>query len=427
MPFSHLKGLIDNLKMNLQTHLTLLFKLFLLVILSTTKINAADTWVTNTSHAGCSTDNWNDSDCWLKNGAHPGTDRPDIDQFPNDLITVVHDITVFGNLIANSSAGDKDMVTVQSGATLTITGSLTASNGDIEVLAGGTIAVGGSVTMAQSRGTLNVAGTITCVNYNMSGGGDLNITSTGTLTCSGNVVTTGNGSKLNIDGTFNVGGTANVLGDAKWNVLGNGTLDVDGTLNVVGSGGVNVDGDLDVSDGHILIRNDGRIVGTGGGGTVSWGTKSLNPSCSGWGFISCDNGNRYDDNTCNDPGRPVPPANPLDLGTCGAAVVCGTVGGTVNSAVNVCEGTNGATLTLSGHTGSILRWESSTDNFANTTVIANTTTTQTYNNLTTTTKYRAVVKDGTCPEANSTEVEITIDPLTVGGTINSAGNSLLRD
>ena len=97
-----------------------------------------------------------------------------------------------------------------------------------------------------------------------------------------------------------------------------------------------------------------------------------------------------------------------------------TVGGTITAAATVCSGTNGATLTLAGHTGSIVRWESSTDNFTNTTVIANVTTTQAYLNLTTTTKYRAVVKSGSCANATSAEVEITVDPATVGGAITAA-------
>lgn len=91
---------------------------------------------------------------------------------------------------------------------------------------------------------------------------------------------------------------------------------------------------------------------------------------------------------------------------------CLSVGGSVTSDANVCAGSNTGTLTLSGHTGTIIRWESSTDNFVNTTSIANTTTTFTYNNLTQTTKYRAVVKDGECPEANSAAATITVTVIT---------------
>ncbi|TLX45062.1 hypothetical protein C1E24_20990, partial [Pseudoalteromonas phenolica] len=60
-----------------------------------------------------------------------------------------------------------------------------------------------------------------------------------------------------------------------------------------------------------------------------------------------------------------------------------SVGGSIAGGTSVCTGTNSTTLTLSGHTGSIVRWESSTDNFASDTDIANTTTSLTATNLST--------------------------------------------
>ena len=96
-----------------------------------------------------------------------------------------------------------------------------------------------------------------------------------------------------------------------------------------------------------------------------------------------------------------------------------TVGGVVGTSSSECSGTNGATLTLSGHFGAVLHWESSTDNFATVTTIANVGTSQGYSNLTATTQYRAVVQSGVCPSQNSTSATITIYPVTVGGTIDS--------
>ena len=98
---------------------------------------------------------------------------------------------------------------------------------------------------------------------------------------------------------------------------------------------------------------------------------------------------------------------------------CTTVAGAVTADATVCSGSNSGTLTLAGHTGTILRWESSTDNFVTSTVISNTTTTQNYSNLTQTTKYRAVVQNGTCTEANSTPATITITPVSVGGAVTA--------
>lgn len=89
-----------------------------------------------------------------------------------------------------------------------------------------------------------------------------------------------------------------------------------------------------------------------------------------------------------------------------------SVGGTVSASTAVCSGTNSTTLTLSGHTGNVVRWESSLDNFATTgTTIANTTTTLTATNLTATTSYRAVVQNGYCSMVNSTIATITVTPV----------------
>jgi hypothetical protein len=105
----------------------------------------------------------------------------------------------------------------------------------------------------------------------------------------------------------------------------------------------------------------------------------------------------------------------------------GTVGGVVNSDIAVCAGTNTGTLTLTGHTGDVLRWESSFDNFATATNISNTTTSHTFNNLSVRTKYRAVVKNGACDMTNSTPATITVLSTTAPNVSNAAvsnGNSI---
>lgn len=91
---------------------------------------------------------------------------------------------------------------------------------------------------------------------------------------------------------------------------------------------------------------------------------------------------------------------------------CLSVGGTLSSDANVCAGSNSSTLTLTGYTGTIIRWESSTDNFVNKTSIVNATNTLLCSNLTQTTKYRAVIKDGACPEAFSSVATITVTSIT---------------
>ncbi|MDN3676656.1 hypothetical protein QWY90_04950 [Flavobacterium paronense] len=100
-----------------------------------------------------------------------------------------------------------------------------------------------------------------------------------------------------------------------------------------------------------------------------------------------------------------------------------SIGGSIAGSTTVCSGTNSTTLTLSGQTGSITKWQSSTvsDFSASVTDIANTTTTLTATNLTVPTYYRAVITSGACTSANSATASITVNPVSAGGTIAGAG------
>ena len=95
-----------------------------------------------------------------------------------------------------------------------------------------------------------------------------------------------------------------------------------------------------------------------------------------------------------------------------------SVGGILNpAAFSACSGINSGTIVLSTQSGKILKWESSIDGGVNWTAIANTTSAQNFQNLTATTKYRAVVQNGQCTAAHSAVSTITVFPATVGGTI----------
>src|SRR5689334_21980770 len=94
-----------------------------------------------------------------------------------------------------------------------------------------------------------------------------------------------------------------------------------------------------------------------------------------------------------------------------------SVGSTVSGSTAVCSGSNSGTLTLSGQTGNVIRWELSTNGGGTWSTISNTTTSQSYTNLTQTTQYRAVVQNGTCTSANSVDATITVNTATVGGTV----------
>jgi gliding motility-associated-like protein len=113
------------------------------------------------------------------------------------------------------------------------------------------------------------------------------------------------------------------------------------------------------------------------------------------------------------------PCSVIYSATATVTVSPSSTGGAVTSSATVCSGSNSGTLTLAGHSGSILNWESSTDGGVTWSPIANTTTSQTYTNLITTTRYRAVVQNGSCTASPSTAAIITVDAVSVGGALAS--------
>ncbi|KDN56606.1 Ig-like domain-containing protein [Flavobacterium seoulense] len=109
-----------------------------------------------------------------------------------------------------------------------------------------------------------------------------------------------------------------------------------------------------------------------------------------------------------------------------------TIAGTVTPAnTNVCSSSNSTNLSLNGNTGSVLRWESSLDNFAGGTIttINSTGSSITASNVTVDTYYRAVVQNGGCDVQYSNSVKITVygsltTPSSISGlSAQCAGNT----
>jgi len=102
----------------------------------------------------------------------------------------------------------------------------------------------------------------------------------------------------------------------------------------------------------------------------------------------------------------------------------GIVGG---GGVNVCASSNSTTLTITGLTGTVVRWEYSYDNFFTAGVtISNTTVTYTATNITQTTYYRAVVNataPNTCNGLATSSAAITVNP-TLPGNITALNSSI---
>lgn len=95
-----------------------------------------------------------------------------------------------------------------------------------------------------------------------------------------------------------------------------------------------------------------------------------------------------------------------------------SLGGNVVGAVEAYGSASGS-LTLSGHTGNVLRWER--NNGSGWVSELNTSTTLNYN-ISSTQQYRAVVQSGVCPAVNSTGASVTIYPV---ATINFGGSPIL--
>ena len=96
------------------------------------------------------------------------------------------------------------------------------------------------------------------------------------------------------------------------------------------------------------------------------------------------------------------------------------VGGMAVAAVSVVCSNSGTSITLTGLTGGIQTWQSSTDNWATTNDINSTDNPLLTGNLATNTVFRAVVTNGVCGEAYSTEAAVTVDAVPVGGTAVAA-------
>ncbi|MGC4041172.1 MAG: hypothetical protein QM710_10400 [Flavobacterium sp.] len=98
-------------------------------------------------------------------------------------------------------------------------------------------------------------------------------------------------------------------------------------------------------------------------------------------------------------------------------------GGTLSGSGTICSSTASSTLTLSGHLGSVIKWQSSavSDFSSGVTDITNATTTLTVTNVTTTTYYRAVVQSGLCPLVYSSVAQLTVKATLWDGSSWSSG------
>ncbi|MBB3841531.1 hypothetical protein FHS57_005559 [Runella defluvii] len=161
------------------------------------------------------------------------------------------------------------------------------------------------------------------------------------------------------------------------------------------------------NDGTICEGTSAILTATGGT-AYSWSTGQNSAA------INVAAGGTYTVTVSNDQGCSAEASATI-------TVTPASVGGTITGAQSVCTGTNSTTLTLSNQVGTIQKWQSSlTSDFASPTDITNTTTSLTATNLTQTTYYRAVVQSGMCNAAFSATGTITVNPVTVGGSVSGS-------
>ncbi|GAA5042243.1 hypothetical protein GCM10011506_44470 [Marivirga lumbricoides] len=90
-----------------------------------------------------------------------------------------------------------------------------------------------------------------------------------------------------------------------------------------------------------------------------------------------------------------------------------TNGGKAIGSTTTCSEENSGIILLSGQIGKVLEWQSSADNWVSINTINETTESLSYNNLTETTQFRAVVQSGVCELKYSEPAVVTVSPLPV--------------
>lgn len=92
-----------------------------------------------------------------------------------------------------------------------------------------------------------------------------------------------------------------------------------------------------------------------------------------------------------------------------------SVGGDVSGGTTICSGSDSGLLTLNNYTGDVDRWQYSVNDGVSWLNILNNLATYTSGALTQTTWFRAIVINGTCPEAASSHTVVTVDPASAVG------------
>lgn len=156
------------------------------------------------------------------------------------------------------------------------------------------------------------------------------------------------------------------------------------------------------------------------GTLTSWSINLSNATCGNITYSWSPNATLTDDATATPTASPTVDTTYTVTATAGGCSTQATVqvtvtetaaGGYLDGGLESCGATTG-TLTLMDYSGTIVRWESSLDNFATAPdAIANTNATYNFSGLSQTTYFRVVVANGSC-EALSDVIEVTPGSMT---------------
>jgi hypothetical protein len=325
--------------------------------------------------------------------------------------------------------GDEAVFIVKSGKTLQTNGAFTVGdNFKLIVEEGASVIFNGNITAGKNF-ILENYGTISSTTLEVGNGATINIHESGYLNLNTSNLVAGNDLKLTVDGALKA---QNISAGLSANItINSGAL-------------VNVAYDLNAGNGAVLNINEAVLfnnvtLGTGADVNVNNATLSTTytfkagsgSSIEGNGTMAGQTLDLPSNATCGSSGCPT-----LNYQYCGSnlppvmcASMCNVNPGSVSGSASKCSGTNSGTLTLTNYAGTIVRWEYSDSPFSSWTTITNTSTTQTYSNLTRSRKYRVVVRktSGTCT-GNSAPATISISgtaPAVTGGSVCTGGDVIL--